>query len=144
MKFVNILLLLSVITIAFACSHTNKLSQYDLNNKNVYFKQIEEPNAKEVIFEFVEVPMAVNGDGEEQVQIDVKADAGANVISTSIEKRFMEEVDSDKLLDYIVSNLQTSISDVYNVKLEESITPLTDFIIETKLTKCLLAASNTE
>lgn len=137
MKIVNLLVLSLLAVFSFACSHTNKLNQYDLNNKNIYFKQIEEPNAKEVRIEFREEELS-----PENPQLDVKAEAGANVISTNIEERFMEGIDADKLLDYIVINLQTSIGDEYNIKLEESVTPLTDFIIETKLTKCQLAASN--
>jgi hypothetical protein len=131
-KFILFVLLLILIT---ACSHTNKLGEYELRSKNFAFRNNLSSNAQQ---------MTININTSTKDTTDLAETISSiftDVVSETKKKELINAVDTRNLIDNISYGIYDALETYLNANIIEEDEGNIDFIVENTLKKCNLNIS---
>ena len=131
-KSIVAVLLLILLT---ACSHTNKLSEYDLRSKNFAFRNSLSSNAQQMTIN-------INTSTKDTTDLaETITSIFTDVVSESKKKELIHAVDTQNLIDNISYGLYDALETYLEANIIEEDQGKPDFLVENTLKKCDLNIS---
>ncbi len=116
------------------CSHTNNLAEYDVKGKTCLFRNIVEPEARQV-----EINIATPSTGS--VVGDIIVAVGEGAISGEAYRKLERAVKPEGVAASIAAELEQALKTYLLVDAISKLNDKTAFIVETRLRKCELRSS---
>jgi hypothetical protein len=126
----NSIILVFILILLTACSHTNKLGEYELRSKNFAFRNDLSSNAQQ---------MAVNINTSTKDTTDLAetiSNIFTDVVSESKKKELVNTVDTQNLIDNISYGVYDALETYLNANIIEEEEGNVDFLVENTLRKC--------
>ena len=140
MKKIQIIMALGLIIILASCTHTNNLSQFNLNGQKVFFDNIASARGSATRIYYNE--KFDEGKDEKQQLIEFVATAvGKAILSSETEKKLLAAVDAGELAEKISDGMESSMVKYLMIRPSKSLDAETRFICTTRLRECNIVSS---